>query len=242
MTYWKELRRIFDWTQTHVHRSFTICWAAQAALQHFYGVPKHALERKLFGVFRQQVLEPTSPYLRGFSDSFSVPVSRWTEVRRRDIAGDRGLVVLAESGDTGVCLVDDPRHRALHVFNHFEYDTSSLADEYVRDVAARRAHAPPAGLFHQRRSRRAACRTAGAATPTCSSRTGSTRSTRPRPSTCAQSATALPAAAAGRPDGRHGMTTAGSAGQPSPIAIRLALPPAAAVLIEITCSWAKRVR
>ncbi len=134
VTYWRELRRIFDWTQTHVHRSFTICWAAQAALQHFHGVPKHALDRKLFGIYRQRVLEPTSPYLRGFSDSFSVPISRWTEVRRADISAGGGLVVLAE-GDTGVCLVDDPRHRALHVFNHFEYDTSSLADEYSRDAA-----------------------------------------------------------------------------------------------------------
>ncbi len=147
VTYWNELRRIFDWTQTHVHRCLTICWAAQAALQHFYGVPKFALDRKIFGVFRQQVIQPTSPYLRGFSDGFSVPISRWTEVGRADILRQRDLAILAESPETGVCLVDDPRHRALHVFNHFEYDTGSLADEYARDRALDADTPLPKGYF-----------------------------------------------------------------------------------------------
>ncbi|MBZ8134722.1 homoserine O-succinyltransferase [Afifella sp. IM 167] len=132
--YWDELRQIFDWTQTHVHRSLMICWAAQAALYHFHGVPKHALEQKAFGVFRHRSLDPASPYLRGFSDDFAIPVSRWTEVRREDLAG-RGLTVLVESEETGLCLVNDPARGALYMFNHLEYDTDTLRQEYLRDGA-----------------------------------------------------------------------------------------------------------
>jgi homoserine O-succinyltransferase/O-acetyltransferase len=91
--YWLELRSILDWTQTHVHRCFTICWAAQAALYHFHGVPKRELPRKAFGVFPHRNLAPASPYLRGFSDGFDVPVSRWTEVCPDDLPVDCGLRV-----------------------------------------------------------------------------------------------------------------------------------------------------
>jgi len=131
--YWQELQQIFEWTQSNVHRTLTICWSAQAALHHFYGVPKHELEEKAFGIFRQRNLEPSSPFLRGFSDDFAIPVSRWTEVRREDLPQDKGLRVLADSFATGLCLVEDPAHRALHMFNHVEYDTRTLADEFERD-------------------------------------------------------------------------------------------------------------
>ncbi len=134
--YWPELCEVFDWTQTHVHSCLTICWAAQAALHHFHGIPKHELPDKAFGVFRHRNLEPSSPYLRGFSDDFRVPVSRWTEVRREDIPRGSGLAVLADSPDAGLCLVDDPRHRTLHMFNHLEYDTGTLAEEHARDGGA----------------------------------------------------------------------------------------------------------
>jgi homoserine O-succinyltransferase len=96
-------------------------------------VPKHALPRKAFGVFRHRNLAPSSPYLRGISDDFCIPVSRWTEVRREDIPNDSGLYVLADSEDAGLCLLSDPRHRSLHMFNHVEYDTNTLADEFARD-------------------------------------------------------------------------------------------------------------
>ena len=136
VTYWDELRRIYDWTLTNVHSTFNICWGAQASLHHFHGVPKHALAKKMFGVFRHRNLDPASPYLRGFSDDFSIPVSRWTEVRRADIPMDRGLKILMESDEAGLCLVDDRDHRSLHMFNHIEYETATLADEYWRDVEA----------------------------------------------------------------------------------------------------------
>jgi homoserine O-succinyltransferase len=147
VSYWDELSRIFDWTQTHVHHSLNVCWAAQAALHHFHGVPKHELPAKAFGVFRHRNLAPTSPYLRGFSDDFCVPVSRWTEVRRQDLPAGRGLVILAESDETGLCLVDDPLHHSLHMFNHLEYDSTTLADEFFRDASAGMDTAPPRNYF-----------------------------------------------------------------------------------------------
>jgi homoserine O-succinyltransferase len=131
--YWPELQQIFDWTQSNVHRTLTICWAAQAALHHFYGVPKHELPGKAFGVFSQRNLVPSSPFLRGFSDDFAIPVSRWTEVRKSDLPRDKGLRVLAESEESGLCLLEDPGRRALHMFNHVEYDTLTLGEEYTRD-------------------------------------------------------------------------------------------------------------
>jgi homoserine O-succinyltransferase len=131
--YWPELCRVLDWTQTHVHSSFTICWAAQAALYHFHGVPKHLLPGKAFGLFRHRNLAPASPYLRGFSDDPCIPVSRWAEVRQSDIPDDSGLKTLLDSAETGPCLLDDPAHRSLHMFNHIEYDTRTLADEFLRD-------------------------------------------------------------------------------------------------------------
>lgn len=147
VTYWDELRRIFDWTQTNTHRNFNICWGAQAASHHFHGMPKYELPTKAFGVFSHRNLAPASPYLRGFSDDFAIPVSRWTEMRREDIPADAGLHVLMESDAAGLCLLDDPRHRSLHMFNHVEYDSGSLGDEYFRDVAAGKEIALPVHYF-----------------------------------------------------------------------------------------------
>ncbi|MCJ2143411.1 homoserine O-succinyltransferase [Methylobacterium sp. E-066] len=134
--YWAELCRVFDWTHSHVHSCLTICWAAQAAVYHAHRIPKRTLAQKAFGVYRHQNRAPASPYLRGFSDEFCVPVSRWTEVRQEDIPEGCGLSVLADSPETGLCLLGDLERRSLHMFNHLEYDTATLADEYVRDAGA----------------------------------------------------------------------------------------------------------
>ncbi|MGE4323659.1 MAG: homoserine O-succinyltransferase [Sphingobium sp.] len=131
--YWRELQTILDWTQAHVHRTFAICWAAQAALHHFHGVAKHVLDRKALGVFRHRNLAPSSPYLLGFSDDPVIPVSRRAEIRRDALLSRRDLRLLLDSEDAGPCLVHDPRHGFLHMFNHLEYDTRTLADEYLRD-------------------------------------------------------------------------------------------------------------
>jgi homoserine O-succinyltransferase/O-acetyltransferase len=147
VTYWPEMVSILDWTQTHVHSTMHICWAAQAAMHHFHGVEKYPLSNKAFGIYQHRNLNPSSNYLRGFADDFAMPVSRWTEVRRADVPNDRNLEVLMESDDMGLCLINDPDHRALYMFNHIEYDTRSLAEEYERDVAAAKDIALPANYY-----------------------------------------------------------------------------------------------
>jgi homoserine O-succinyltransferase/O-acetyltransferase len=147
VTYWKELTAIFDWTQTNVQSTMNICWAAQAALHHFHGIEKHPLTAKAFGVYRHRNLKPASPYLRGFSDDFSMPVSRWTEVRKSDLPKNAGLEILMESDEMGLCLINDPAHRSLYMFNHIEYDTRSLAEEYERDESAGKPIAVPAHYY-----------------------------------------------------------------------------------------------
>ncbi|WP_112806514.1 homoserine O-succinyltransferase [Ensifer sp.] len=136
VTYWEELKSILDWTTTNVHSTLNVCWGAMAAIYHFHGVPKYPLKEKAFGVYRHQNLQPSSVYLNGFSDDFAVPVSRWTEVRRADINGVADLEVLMESKEMGVCLVHEKKGKRLYMFNHVEYDSTSLSDEYFRDVDA----------------------------------------------------------------------------------------------------------
>ena len=135
VTYWDELRRVMDWSQTHVQSTFGVCWGGMAMIYHFHGVQKHMLPHKAFGCFRHQNLSPTSPYLRGFSDDFVIPVSRWTEMKQAEIDAAPGLRTLLGAAETGPCLVEDPGHRALYIFNHFEYDNETLKGEYDRDVA-----------------------------------------------------------------------------------------------------------
>lgn len=147
VTYWKELRAILDWTKTHVHSSFFVCWGAMAAAYHFHGVPKHRLDEKAFGVYRHRNLNPASPYLTGFSDDFLISVSRWTEVRREDIKPGHGLEVLIESDETGLCLLAEDRCNRLYIFNHVEYDSGTLAAEYFRDVKAGAPIKLPANYF-----------------------------------------------------------------------------------------------
>ncbi len=135
VTYWDELRTLMDWTQTHVHSTFGVCWGGMAMAYHFHGVPKHILSAKAFGCFRHRNLAPASPYLRGFSDDLLMPVSRWTELHQPDI--DRaGLTTLLTSDTSGPCLIHDPDHRALYIVNHLEYDSDTLKQEYDRDVAS----------------------------------------------------------------------------------------------------------
>jgi len=135
VTYWNELQEIFDWTQTNVHSTFGVCWGGMAMINHFHGIDKHLLNTKAFGCFRHRNKKPTSPYLRGFSDDCVIPVSRWTEMRQDEIDARDGLVTLLASDEVGPCLVQDDAHRALYIFNHFEYDTDTLKGEYDRDVA-----------------------------------------------------------------------------------------------------------
>jgi homoserine O-succinyltransferase len=136
VTYWGELQQVMDWTQTNVHSTFGVCWGGMAMIHHFHGVGKHMLAAKAFGCFRHRNLAPASAYLRGFSDDFVIPVSRWTEMKQAEIDAATGLQTLLGSDETGPCLVEDPGHRALYIFNHFEYDSDTLKQEYDRDAAS----------------------------------------------------------------------------------------------------------
>ncbi|GHA14824.1 homoserine O-succinyltransferase [Devosia pacifica] len=143
--YWQEMVEIMDWTQTNVHHTMFICWGAQAALHHFHGVRRYRMPHKAFGVYRHKVVNTRAPYLRGFSDDLAVPVSRYNDIDRSSLPED--LEILIDSAEVGICMLDDPRHRAVHMLNHFEYDHTSLAEEYERDIGAGMTIDPPVDLF-----------------------------------------------------------------------------------------------
>jgi len=134
VTYWNELRKLFDWTRTNVHSTFGVCWGGMAMANYFHGIEKHMLDAKAFGCFRHQNMDPSSPYLRGFSDDCVIPVSRWTEMRQIEIDAPGGLKTLLHSDEVGPCLIEDAANRALYIFNHLEYDSDTLKQEYDRDV------------------------------------------------------------------------------------------------------------
>lgn len=132
--YWEELKEVMDWARTHVTSTFYICWGAQAGLYHYYGIPKHPLAEKAFGVFPHHINVRYEKLLRGFDDLFFVPHSRHTEVRREDILAVPGLVLLSESEESGVYLVISADRRHIFVTGHSEYDPLTLKGEYDRDI------------------------------------------------------------------------------------------------------------
>jgi homoserine O-succinyltransferase len=144
---WPEVRQIFDWTRTNVHASMFVCWGAMAALYHFHSAHKRGLSEKAFGVFPQRILAQTSPYLAGFADNFATPISRWAQVDAAELEGRRGLEVLASNPERGVSIAAAPAERRLYVLDHLEYDATSLADEYFRDVQAGVQVQPPCHYF-----------------------------------------------------------------------------------------------
>lgn len=132
--FWEELQEIMDWAEHNVFCTMYICWAAQAGLYHYYGVPKYQLNRKLFGVYKHHVNKQFVPLLRGFDDEFFAPHSRYTEVRTEDLAKIPELEILAESAEAGVYLVISKDRRKIFVAGHSEYDPLTLHEEYLRDV------------------------------------------------------------------------------------------------------------
>ncbi len=134
--YWPELCRIMEWSKSHVHSTFHICWGAQAGLYYHYGIDKVPLPKKLSGVFRHRVTHKGSILFRGFDDVFLAPHSRNTTVRREDIAAEKRLKILAESEEAGVYAVSNDGGRQIFITGHSEYDTDTLKNEYLRDKAA----------------------------------------------------------------------------------------------------------
>lgn len=137
ITYWRELARICEWAASDVDSTLYVCWAAFAALYAFHGVRTRMLPRKVSGVFRQRVMRTTDPLTAGLGESFPCPVSRCAEVAAADMPWRRGLDRLAQSPESGLCLVADATRNAHYMFNHLEYDADTLKREYLRDRARR---------------------------------------------------------------------------------------------------------
>ena len=133
--YWEELCAIMEWTKTHVHSTFHICWGAQAALYYHFGVQKIPLPEKMFGVFPHTVEYKKSILFRGFDDIFYVPHSRHTSVRREDIEQHRELRILASSEQAGIYAVSTKHGKQIFITGHSEYDALTLQAEYLRDVS-----------------------------------------------------------------------------------------------------------
>jgi homoserine O-succinyltransferase len=137
VTYWPEMVDIFNWAKTHVTSTLFICWAAQAGLYHYYGVPKYALQKKMFGIFPQKILIDRLPIFRGFDDMFMMPHSRHTEIRREDIDTHPELTIIAESEQSGPSIIMARGGREFFITGHMEYAPHTLDGEYKRDRGIR---------------------------------------------------------------------------------------------------------
>lgn len=147
VTYWEELCRILDWSRRHVHSTVFVCWGAQAALYHFYGIGKSPLPAKMFGVFPHRVVRPDIPLFRGFDDVFYAPHSRHTASDSEAIRNHYALTVLAESPDAGIFVMEAKGGREIFITGHPEYDPRTLEKEYLRDKNLGLPILPPANYY-----------------------------------------------------------------------------------------------
>ena len=145
--YWEELCDIFEFAKTHAYSSMFICWGAQAALYYYYGIEKHRLDKKLFGVFEHKVDRQMNPLMRGFDEVFYAPHSRHTEIRREDIEAVTDLRILASSEEAGPHIISTENGRRIFVLGHQEYDKGTLAVEYFRDKGRGMAIDIPCNYF-----------------------------------------------------------------------------------------------
>ncbi len=145
--YWDELCEIMEWSKTHVHSTFHICWGAQAGLYYHFGIDKQPLESKMFGVFKHTVSYKRSILFRGFDDSFYVPHSRHTTINKQDVEAVEDLKILAESEEAGIYAIMTENGKQIFITGHSEYDPNTLKDEYVRDVTAGKPIEVPKNYF-----------------------------------------------------------------------------------------------
>jgi len=134
VNYWQELTEIMEWSKTNVTSSLHICWGAQAALYYHYGIGKHGLPLKCSGIYDHRINEPKMKLVRGFDDVYRAPVSRYTTVYKEEIEKDPRLLLVSESDEAGVFLVMSEDEKHIMVTGHLEYDATTLAEEYERDV------------------------------------------------------------------------------------------------------------
>lgn len=145
--YWQELTAIFEWLKDHVYSTLHLCWGAQAALYHQYGIQKFRLPEKLSGVYEQSVEDNSSQLFRGFDDTFKAPHSRHTDISETDILTKTPLQILAKGKEVGVSILASSDLREVYSFGHLEYDRETLAKEFERDQAAGKAPKLPVGYF-----------------------------------------------------------------------------------------------
>lgn len=151
VNYWDEIAEILDWTRDENGGAgiplLSLCWGAQAALYRYYGVPKHQLPEKRFGIYEHRLTDKSSPFLQSLDDAPMMPVSRWTETRADDLAALPHLKPLLVSKGSGIGAIFDERLGHLHVLNHFEYDADTLDIEYRRDQEKGGPIAPPLNYY-----------------------------------------------------------------------------------------------
>ena len=145
--YWDEICEIFEWSKTHVHSTFHICWGAQAGLYYHYGIPKYILPKKMFGVFEHKILNKKSRLFRGYDNTFYAPHSRHTEVKLEDIEKIPELKIMSVSDKAGVYIVGNESGSQFFVTGHSEYDVDTLATEYYRDLEAGKNPEIPENYF-----------------------------------------------------------------------------------------------
>lgn len=132
--YWEELCQIMDYARKNVFSTLYVCWGSFAGLYHHYGIPKYSLERKLSGIFMNERSVEGEPLLRGFDDTFPIPQSRHTTLKKEDVLKVFDLTILAESAEAGVTIIKSKDNREIFMTGHLEYDTLTLAEEYYRDI------------------------------------------------------------------------------------------------------------
>lgn len=145
--YWSELCKIFEWSKTNVFSTMHICWGAQAGLYYHYGIDKHPVSQKVFGVFSHKKEDPSHPLLYGFDDTFFAPHSRHTEILAEDILQCPSLNLLSRSPKAGVYLISSRDNRHVFLTGHPEYDRTTLDSEYKRDLQRGLSIAIPANYY-----------------------------------------------------------------------------------------------
>jgi len=132
--YWNEIKTILNWAYENVTSTLYICWAAQAGLYYHYGIQKYPLKKKIFGVYDHYVIDRKYPIIRGFDDKFSVPHSRYSEIKACEIEKNKGLNIISKSDKSGVYIVVSKNKKNIFVTGRSEYDALTLKEEYFRDV------------------------------------------------------------------------------------------------------------
>ena len=148
VSYWSDIKKIFDWSQKHVTSTLFLCWAAHAAFYHLFGIKRYIRDEKISGVFKHYRRKIHDPLLRGVDDEFWVPHSRFAQINIDDITNHPELEILADSPKAGAYVVVNKDRRNLFVLGHPEYNVTTLDDEYQRDLKAGLDPKIPQGYYN----------------------------------------------------------------------------------------------